>query len=58
MFIFAMSNGFATSCLMIIAPSKAKDRQTQDLINFLDGIAMSLGIFIGSLIYSCYQPTN
>jgi len=50
MFVFALSNGFATTALMILGVRKVTDPQLINLINFFGGFAITFGISIGSMI--------
>lgn len=50
MFLFASTNGFATTALMNLGPRKAKDPKIVDLINFIGGFSITLGIFLGTVL--------
>lgn len=58
MYIFAVLNGYGTSSMMAIGPSRTNNLKRKELIGFIDGFALQTGIFIGTLLSLIFEHCN
>lgn len=55
MLLFGTLNGYGTSSMMAIGPSRTSSPKRKELIGFIDGFSLQTGIFVGTLLSLIFE---